>query len=191
MPTHGKLGEFESTQETWDSYVEHLELYFAANDIVDAAKKRAVLLTVVGTTTYKLIRNLTAPTKPAEIDYKDLVSMVKTHYAPVPSVMVQRFKFHSRVQRQGETVAAFMAALRQLTEHCELGTTLNDMLRDRLVCGIANTTIQRRLLAESKPKLKTALDLAQAMEAADKGVEDLQKKPPSESEVHALRTGRR
>ena len=65
------------------------------------------------------------------------------------------------------------------------------MLRDRLVCGIANATIQRRLLAESKPTLKTALDLAQAMEAADKGVEDLQKKPPSESEVHALRTGRR
>ena len=191
MPTHGKLGEFESTQETWDSYVERLELYFVANDIVDAAKKRAVLLTVVGTTTYKLIRNLTAPTKQAEIDYKDLVSMVKTHYAPVPSVMVQRFKFHSRVQRQGEMVAAFMAALRQLTEHCEFGTTLDDMLRDRLVCGIANATIQRRLLAESKPTLKTALDLAQAMEAADKGVEDLQKKPPSESEVHALRTGRR
>ena len=60
------------------------------------------------------------------------------------------------------------------------------MLRDRLVCGIANATIQRRLLAESKPTLKTALDLAQAMEAADKVVEDLQKKPPSESEVHAL-----
>ena len=45
-------------------------------------------------------------------------------------------------------MAAFVAGLRQLSEHCEFGTTLEDMIRDRLVCGVANSSIQRRLLAE-------------------------------------------
>lgn len=63
-----------------------------------------------------------------------------------------------------------MANLRQLSEHYEFGTTLNDMLRDRLVCGINNDQYQRRLLAEKKLTFEKDLELAQSMEAADKNV---------------------
>jgi hypothetical protein len=41
-----------------------------------------------------------------------------------------------------------VAELRKLSEHCNFGTTLNDMLRNRLVCGVGDQRIQRRLLAE-------------------------------------------
>ena len=43
------------------------------------------------------------------------------------------------------------------------------MLRDRLVCGVRDIRIQRRLLEEPKLTLKRALDLSLAIEAADKG----------------------
>jgi len=33
MAKHGTVGEFIETKETWDAYVERLELYFQANDI--------------------------------------------------------------------------------------------------------------------------------------------------------------
>ena len=64
---HGKIGEFSSQQEMWDAYLERLELYFAANDITDDTKRRAILLTVCGPTTYSLICNLAAPKKPEEV----------------------------------------------------------------------------------------------------------------------------
>ena len=50
MPTtrHGLIGEFDNTQEDWDSYVERVSLYLVANDIEDGAKKRVTLLTVCG-----------------------------------------------------------------------------------------------------------------------------------------------
>ena len=38
--------------ESWPTYIEQLEQYFAANDITSATKKVAVLLTVVGPKTY-------------------------------------------------------------------------------------------------------------------------------------------
>ena len=133
MATHGKIGEFDPSQETWAMYVERLEHYFITNGIEDAGKKRAVLLTVSGASTYKLIRNLSAPTKPAK-SFDDLVALLKSHYTPKPSVIMQQFQFHSHTQRTGETVAAFIAELRKLSEFCEFGAMFKDMLRDRLVC---------------------------------------------------------
>ncbi len=52
------------------------------------------------------------------------------------------------------------------------------MLRDRLVCGINDSRIQRRLLAEPDLDYK-AYELALALEAADKSAQDLQAKPSS------------
>ena len=42
------------------------------------------------------------------------------------------------------------------------------MLRDRIVCGINDVRIQRRLLAEPGLSLAKALELALALETADK-----------------------
>ena len=71
------------------------------------------------------------------------------HFNPKPSSIAQRFRFNSCIRKEGESVAEFVAQLRQLSEHCQFGDTLNDMLRDRIVCGINDQRIQRRLLAES------------------------------------------
>ena len=65
-------------------------------------------------------------------------------------VTIQRFKFNSRSRQEGESVATFVAALRHLAIHCEYGVSLSDMLRDRLICGVNDDRIQRRLLAEAK-----------------------------------------
>ena len=75
---------------------------------------------------------------------------MKEHYFPKPSVTMQRFAFNSRSRKQGESVATFVADLRRLSEYCEFGESLAAMLRDRLICGINNDRMQRRLLAESK-----------------------------------------
>ena len=98
---------------------------------------------------------------------------MKDHYNPKPVVTVQRYKFNSRSRKEGETVATFVAELRRLAIHCEFGDSLNDMLRDRLICGINDARIQRRLLSEGKIDFTKALELAQAMETADRDTQAL------------------
>ena len=49
------------------------------------------------------------------------------------------------------------------------------MLRDRLVCGVHDIRMQRRLLAEPKLTLKRVLDLALAIETEDKDASEIQK----------------
>ena len=61
---------------------------------------------------------------------------LRDHYCPPPSVTVQRYNFNSRTQKEGETVSQFVAELRRLSEHCDFKATLDDMLRDRIVCRV-------------------------------------------------------
>ena len=51
--------------------------------------------------------------------------------------------------------------------------TLQQVLRDKFVCGLNSSAIQKRLLAENELTLKRALEIAQSMEAAAKQVEYL------------------
>ena len=166
--THGALGEFCKDNEEWTSYCERLEQYFLANDVNSAEKQRTILLSVCGSSTYQLIRNLLAPEKPTSKFFAELVKMVKEHYQPPPSATFQRFLFNSRSQKEGETVATFVAELRKLSEHCQFEASLNDMLRDRLVCGLRDMKLQRRLLAEPSLTFKKAFELTQAAEVAER-----------------------
>ena len=156
------------------SYAERLQEYFAANDIDAAAKQRAILLSSCGAETYQLIRNLVVPHKPADKSFKQLVDLVQAHYCPPPSVIVQHFAFNNRAQREGETAAEFVAELRKLSEQCQFGASLDEMLRDRLVCGVKDGRLQRRLLAEPDLTFKKAFELCQASELAEKNAKELQ-----------------
>ena len=75
-----------------------------------------------------------------------------------------------------------MAELREGAEFCNFGTSLAEMTRDRLVCGISDEQIQRRLLSENKLTLTKALELAQSMELAKKSTEVLS---TAKSEIEA------
>ncbi|XP_065919035.1 uncharacterized protein [Dysidea avara] len=166
MATRGGIGEFSGEAADWESYIERLENYFVAHEITDAAKQRATLLSQCGSATYKLVRSLVAPQKPNEVEYAALVKRINEHFVPKPSVIVQRFKFQYLHE----------------AKHCEFGDTLEDMLSDRLVCGIADSRMQRAMLAELKLKFARAFELAQTMESVDQDTRKLQ----SNISVHLL-----
>jgi hypothetical protein len=130
--------------------------FFAANGIEDQEKQRSIFLVSVGAKSYKLTRSLVAPENPTSHSFEELTKLVQDHYQPKPSVIVERFKFNTRCQQPGETIPMYLAELKRLSENCGFGTTLNEMLRDRVVCGTSDAKIQRRLLAEPKLTLESA-----------------------------------
>ena len=120
--------------------IERLQQYFTANDTKDdegsAAKKHAILLSVCGAETFRLIKSLLAPVKPETKSFQEIVELVEQHHNPEPSATVQRYKFHCRCRQPGETVSQYVAGLRRIAEHCKFGDYLESVLCDRLVCGI-------------------------------------------------------
>ena len=144
----------------------------------------AVMLSLMGNKTYGLLRNLSAPAKPSSLSFKDIVETLQKHLSPKPLLIAKRFRFHKRNQLEGETVSNYLGELKKLSLYCEFGTNLNDALRDRLVCGLQNELIQKRLLSEQHLSLAKASEIALAMEAAAKDTQELQ--GTKESEVNKI-----
>ena len=77
-------------------------------------------------------------------------------------------------QQSGEKIKEYLAELRQLAAtHCSFANHLDEALCDRLVCGLTNENLQKRLLSEEDLDLKRALKIAQGMEAASKNTQML------------------
>ena len=165
MATYGKIGEFDPSSEKWDNYIERAEQFYIANDINDDVKKRAILLSSCGAKTYQLLRGL-SDNNPSTKSYAELNTLMKEHLYPARNPIAERFKFNTRDRLPNESIAEYLAVLRRLSEHCEYGTTLNQMLRDRLVCGVKYEKIQQRLLSEKALTLEKALQIAYSMESA-------------------------
>ena len=168
----GRFDAYDPATEEWDIYQERIEQFMDANGIPsqDEHRRRAVLLNSCDKTTYHLIRNLVSPARPAATAYSTICQKVSQHFNPKPTVTVQRYKFNTRSQEQGEDIATFVSKLRELAGYCEFEEELNDHLRDRLVCGVAEERIKRRLFTEPTLTFQRALEIARNMETANKNV---------------------
>lgn len=112
MALIGNISEFVPKAEPWSAYIERLEQFFEANDISEE-KQVATLLSVMGATTYGLLRNLVQPEKQKEKSYKDIVDTLKNHFEPKPLLIVARFSFNHCNQKAGEMVTEYAAELKQ------------------------------------------------------------------------------
>ena len=99
MATHGTVSQYQQSKDTWTTYVERLNHYFIANDVTDEGKKRSILLSACGSSTYKLIRSLVEVGQLATSPYS-----VAGYYQPIPSEIVQRYKFNTRVRASRELI---------------------------------------------------------------------------------------
>ena len=68
---HSSMGELSLNEEEWLTYVEHLQQYCMANDIIED-KKLVVLFSVCVPLTYKLIMNLALPRNPSDLSFDSI-----------------------------------------------------------------------------------------------------------------------
>ena len=140
--TLGRIEEFDSSREEWPQYAERLE-HFLQLIILRKMKKIVQFSDRVGAATYKVLRDLVVPAKPGTKPLEELLQKLEQHYSPRPSEIVQRFHFHTCFRKPGEAIAAFIARLHSLSEHCTFRDSLKDMIRDTLVYRISEETIQK------------------------------------------------
>ena len=90
MTTLGHIGKFEPSEESILVYLEHVDLFFAANGINDE-KKVAVLLSVIGLKTYALLRDLLAPDKSHQKSVAVLFETLQKHFELKPVLIAEHF----------------------------------------------------------------------------------------------------
>ena len=86
------------------------------------------------------------------------------HFVPKKNIIHERACFHRRVQKEGETVEAFIRILFELAEHCEFGTQRDEQIRDRIVIGILDKSLSQKLQMRSDLNLDIAIQMARQSE---------------------------
>ncbi|XP_013924203.1 PREDICTED: uncharacterized protein LOC106550769, partial [Thamnophis sirtalis] len=158
---------FNYGAETWESYTARFECFLVAHDLTELTDERkcAFFLSVCGSDVFHTARALTAPDPIKAVPWPELMAKLKSHYAPSPSKIASRHAFHQRSQAEGESVSAYVAALRSAALHCEF-RDLDEALLDRLVCGLRDLKLQKRLLTKSDLSFQKAFDEVRASEIA-------------------------
>ena len=79
------IREFELGTESISAYLERVQLYFVANDIANE-KKLAVLLSVIGSKTYVLLRSLLHPDTVQKTGYtlSDILRIFRVYASRIP-----------------------------------------------------------------------------------------------------------
>ena len=89
-------------------------------------------------------------------DPAEILKKLTEHFEPAKNTIYKRFSFNSCVQGK-DTFDVFVSKLRQLAASCAYGALKEELIRDRIVIGIAGNALRARLLREKDLTLDKAI----------------------------------
>ncbi|ROL43556.1 hypothetical protein DPX16_13487 [Anabarilius grahami] len=78
-------------------------------------------------------------------NYELVLKKFDSYFIPKRNVIHERACFYQSVQCPGERAESFIRSLYELAEHCEFGSTREEHIRDRIVVGIQDKELSRKL----------------------------------------------
>ncbi len=145
-------------------YTDRLEQHFKALDIKDA-KRIPILLSSLGQSVYKTLRDLSYPKAPSELEYNQIIDLLKRQYSTKVNLWHERRKFHELKQTVGESIIDFLARIKKSAVNCEFSTSLEEVLKQKFVTGLCSSSIFERLAEEkASTPLEKLVELAQTKE---------------------------
>ena len=100
--------------------------------------------------------------------YETVKSKFENHFVKRRNVIFERAKFNNRRQEQGESVDVLITALYALAEHCNYGSLHDEMVRDRIVVGIRDSSLSEKLQLDAELTLTTAITKVRQAETVKK-----------------------
>lgn len=187
VPQVASLEPFDESQETFTTYVQRLQNFLAlkgltGDDNVTREKKVQVLINCLSTKHYQLLASLTAPELPSTLAFDDLIGLLTKHLSPTPNVITERHKFISRLQQDGESIAQYVAALKQLTTYSDFNCNHCHrciaplFLQMQFVRGVRDADMREKLLQTPEKNFDKLVEKAVAIETAR--IESKQLRPP-------------
>ena len=88
----------------------------------------------------------------------------KDYFIDKPNVVYERHKFNTRRQQPGEKVEDFITALHTMAEYLNYGELKNELIRDRIVAGIADVKLSEKMQLDGDLSLEKAMLMARQSE---------------------------
>ena len=95
--------------------------------------------------------------------------------------------FNSRNQKRDENLSQYLTELKALVRGCEFRDLEDELLRDRIVCGIHDSKLREKLLQVDDLTLSKCIDICNITETSAKQLTQLQAAQTQRPEIDEVR----
>ncbi|XP_019614733.1 PREDICTED: uncharacterized protein K02A2.6-like [Branchiostoma belcheri] len=165
---------------TWKRWKEEILLYLDLAVEDDAAKKRKTLLYLIGENarkvygTFTIVNAQNEAVAEADRTVEQIVAAFETYCNPKKNETVERYKFFTRSQSNGETFDEYITDLKTLAAECGFGEIRESLIRDRILIGILDGKVRERLLRESNLSLVKCAEICRAAEVSKQSIQTME-----------------
>ena len=79
----------------------------------------------------------------------------------------ERYMFNTRDQKEDESIDCYVTALRTLAKTCKFDALNDSLIRDRIVIGVNDANLRKRLLQKRDMTLNSCIDMCRSSEATN------------------------
>ena len=161
--------KFSYKAEEWPQWIRRFERYRLASDLAEKESPVQVntLIYCLGEKSEDILASFRLSAEDSG-KYDVVKKKFDDYFVIRKNVIFERAKFNCRGQEEGETVDEFVTALNKLAEHCNYGTLVEEMIRDRLVVDLRDAKLSEKLQLDSELTLEKAVNQACQSEAVNK-----------------------
>jgi len=188
-------GEPTTLSLRWTRWSTRFENLMTALNVTDVARKKALLLHLAGDALYDVYDGLVVPTIPDDADaavtneYTVAKKALDDHFSPAKNAEFEIYNFRLAKQQVGEPIDAYHSRLRSLAKYC-LFADVDAEIKSHIIQTCLSTRLRRRALSEPTLTFTQLMDIARAMETAERQVRVIEggTTEPRSSAVAAVRS---
>ncbi len=169
IPLPANLNVRGNLASNWKKFRRMWNNYEIASRLRQESKelRTATLLTCIGVEALETYEGLEWANEDEKVDIDIVLEKLETFYVGATNVIYERYNFNRRVQEPSESFEAYVVALRALAKSCNYGQLSDDFIRDRIVVGVRENSLRKKLLQTRDLTLRNCIDICRASETTN------------------------
>ena len=147
-------------KQVWSAY----DLVTLLNEQTDEYRVAAII-TCIGPKALTIHNDLPFQSEAETKNLAKILELWESYYLGRANIIYERYRFNKRDQEAGESIDTYASNLRSLSDTCNYGALNDEMIRDRIVCGVRDSSLGKKLLQVPEITLERCIDMCRSVEA--------------------------
>ena len=141
---------FDGLAPNWKKWCQRFNRYRVASGLAHKSEKGqvSIFLYAMGDCADDILATLSIDEE--TVSFADIKTELNNYLGARRSVVVEQARFTKRVQKQSEAIDFFIQDLYTIAECCNFGTLKEELIRDRIVVGVADDDFSEQLQSKAK-----------------------------------------
>ena len=147
----------------------------------------ATFITTIGPEALEVYNGLPFEDDGARQNMDTILTLMERHCLGETNIIYERYLFNNRDQKDTENIDTYATHLRALARSCNFRDLKDELIHDRIVCGIRDDAIRKELLQEPQLTLARCIGVCRAVDSTSAQVRAMSSR---DTEVHYLKGSR-